>query len=172
MKSVNYWIIITELLYIWILLQVKTTKELLEQIQSRGSGKAPSRPLSPHSPGSPHSPDVMLIEPDCTLTWYLFLFKCLCLCGFGIWRRISSSTIIHKCQIYACSSNLLNLEMWYKSFDQNFKKLAWLGSRAVFKKQCCFKGLNCEKVPQHGVLTTGGLGFNLPPGEHYFFIYF
>ncbi|XP_072946108.1 uncharacterized protein [Epargyreus clarus] len=41
--------------------KVKTTKELLEQIQSRGSKTATSRPPSP---GSPASPDVMLIEPD------------------------------------------------------------------------------------------------------------
>ncbi|XP_068624674.1 uncharacterized protein [Battus philenor] len=40
--------------------KVKTTKELLEQIQSRGS-KPVSRPASP---GSPASPDVLLIEPD------------------------------------------------------------------------------------------------------------
>ncbi|CAH0731490.1 unnamed protein product, partial [Brenthis ino] len=45
--------------------KVKTTKELLEQIQLRG---ARSRPASPHSPGSPHSPDVMLIEPDPPIT--------------------------------------------------------------------------------------------------------
>ncbi|XP_063370158.1 uncharacterized protein LOC134658405 [Cydia amplana] len=38
--------------------KVKTTKELLAQIQSRGSA-----PRSP-SPGSPASPDVQLIEPD------------------------------------------------------------------------------------------------------------
>ncbi|XP_061724864.1 proteoglycan 4-like isoform X1 [Cydia pomonella] len=38
--------------------KVKTTKELLAQIQSRGSA-----PRSP-SPGSPASPDVLLIEPD------------------------------------------------------------------------------------------------------------
>ncbi|XP_045539643.1 translation initiation factor IF-2-like [Papilio machaon] len=43
--------------------KVKTTKELLEQIQSRGS-KPASRPASPSSPASPASPDVMLIEPD------------------------------------------------------------------------------------------------------------
>ncbi|CAH1643857.1 unnamed protein product [Spodoptera littoralis] len=42
------------------LFQVKTTKELLEQIQSRGSKPA----ASPASPRSPASPDVMLIEPD------------------------------------------------------------------------------------------------------------
>ncbi|CAK1546636.1 unnamed protein product [Leptosia nina] len=40
--------------------KVKTTAELLEQIQLRTGGKA-SAPPSPHSP---HSPDVMLIEPD------------------------------------------------------------------------------------------------------------
>lgn len=40
--------------------KVKTTKELLEQIQSRGSKPA----TSPGSPRSPASPDVMLIEPD------------------------------------------------------------------------------------------------------------
>ncbi|KAJ8707348.1 hypothetical protein PYW08_010600 [Mythimna loreyi] len=40
--------------------KVKTTKELLEQIQSRGSKPA----ASPASPRSPASPDVMLIEPD------------------------------------------------------------------------------------------------------------
>ncbi|CAG4985247.1 unnamed protein product [Colias eurytheme] len=40
--------------------KVKTTKELLEQIQSRGKA-SPSRSASP---GSPASPDVMLIEPD------------------------------------------------------------------------------------------------------------
>ncbi|XP_013174656.1 PREDICTED: WAS/WASL-interacting protein family member 3-like [Papilio xuthus] len=40
--------------------KVKTTKELLEQIQSRGTRPA-SRPVSPASPASP---DVMLIEPD------------------------------------------------------------------------------------------------------------
>lgn len=46
--------------------QVKTTKELLEQIQSRGSSRPsrPASPRSPHSPASPASPDVMLIEPD------------------------------------------------------------------------------------------------------------
>ncbi|XP_063543124.1 proteoglycan 4-like [Cydia strobilella] len=38
--------------------KVKTTKELLAQIQSRGTA-----PRSP-SPGSPASPDVLLIEPD------------------------------------------------------------------------------------------------------------
>ncbi|XP_063897802.1 uncharacterized protein LOC110372627 isoform X2 [Helicoverpa armigera] len=43
--------------------KVKTTKELLEQIQSRGS-KPPASPASPRSPRSPASPDVMLIEPD------------------------------------------------------------------------------------------------------------
>lgn len=46
---------------LWFDFQVKTTKELLEQIQSRGS-KPASRPASPASPASP---DVMLIEPDC-----------------------------------------------------------------------------------------------------------
>ncbi|CAH4032775.1 unnamed protein product [Pieris brassicae] len=40
--------------------KVKTTAELLEQIQSRTGGKA----SAPPSPNSPHSPDVMLIEPD------------------------------------------------------------------------------------------------------------
>ncbi|XP_038219341.1 mediator of RNA polymerase II transcription subunit 26-like [Zerene cesonia] len=40
--------------------KVKTTKELLEQIQSRGKA-SPSRSASPASPASP---DVMLIEPD------------------------------------------------------------------------------------------------------------
>ncbi|OWR53132.1 Mediator of RNA polymerase 2 transcription subunit 26 [Danaus plexippus plexippus] len=46
--------------------KVKTTKELLEQIQSRGSSRPsrPASPRSPHSPASPASPDVMLIEPD------------------------------------------------------------------------------------------------------------
>ncbi|XP_052745255.1 serine/arginine repetitive matrix protein 1 isoform X2 [Bicyclus anynana] len=43
--------------------KVKTTKELLEQIQSRG--KAPSRPASP---ASPSSPDVMLIEDGCPIS--------------------------------------------------------------------------------------------------------
>ncbi|XP_037295343.1 WAS/WASL-interacting protein family member 1 isoform X2 [Manduca sexta] len=46
--------------------KVKTTKELLEQIQSRGTKPASSAgsPASPRSPASPASPDVMLIEPD------------------------------------------------------------------------------------------------------------
>ncbi|XP_069362460.1 uncharacterized protein [Maniola hyperantus] len=43
--------------------KVKTTKELLEQIQSRG--KPASRPASP---ASPSSPDVMLIEDVCPIT--------------------------------------------------------------------------------------------------------
>ncbi|XP_073959006.1 uncharacterized protein, partial [Choristoneura fumiferana] len=49
--------------------KVKTTKELLAQIQSRGSRRAltpraAASPASPASPADPDSPDVMFIEPD------------------------------------------------------------------------------------------------------------